>query len=337
MINLGYKLCSEEQTPQQLIDCARRAEEVGFAFAMISDHFHPWTDRQGQSSFMWSMLGAISQATQTITIGTAVTCPIIRIHPAIIAQASATAACLLPGRFILGLGSGENLNEHIFGDHWPEADVRREMLAEALAVIRQLWQGRQVSHYGVHYTVENARIYTLPQSLPPVFVAASGSKSAKLAGQTGDGLIATSPKAELVKQFRNAGGDGKPCYAEMAVCWDEDEEQALHTAYEYWPNLAITGELSQQLPVPGHFQQAAQMIHVEDLATDLVRGNDPKPYLNRLHEYEEAGFAHVFMHQIGPDQDGFFRFCERELMPGLGSTGTRAHRRGRQATQPEAG
>src|SRR5262245_21187935 len=216
MINLGYKICSEEQPPQQLVQCARRAEEVGFAFAMISDHFHPWTDRQGQSSFVWSILGAIYQATTRLSIGTAVTCPIIRIHPAIIAQASATAACLLPSRFILGLGSGENLNEHIFADHWPEADVRQEMLEEALEVIHQLWRGKQVSHYGIHYIVENARIYTLPASLPPVFVAASGPKSAKLAGQTGDGLIATSPNAELVKQFRTAGGNDKPCYAEMA-------------------------------------------------------------------------------------------------------------------------
>ena len=158
----------------------------------------------------------------------------------------------------------------------PEADLRQEMLEEALDVIRQLWRGKQVSHYGVHYIVENTRIYTLPESLPPIFLAASGPKSAKLAGQTGDGLIATSPKAELLKQFRNAGGDGKPCYAEMAVCWDEDEKRALHTAYEYWPNLAMTGELSQQLPVPAHFEQAAQMIRVEDLAEGLVRGNDSK-------------------------------------------------------------
>jgi len=335
MIKLGYKLCSEEQTPHQLVACAKRAEEIGFEFAMISDHFHPWIDRQGQSSFVWSVIGAISQATDKITIGTAVTCPTMRIHPAIIAQAAATA-CLLPGRFILGLGSGENLNEHIFADHWPEADVRQEMLEEAIEIIRQLWQGRQSSHYGAHYRVENARIYTLPESLPPIFLAAGGPKAAELAGRSGDGLIATSPNGELVDQFRDAGGAGKPCYAEMAVCWDEDEKKALRTAFDYWPNLAITGELSQQLPVPAHFEQAARMMRAEDLAEDLVRGNEPEAYLERLHKYEEAGFSYVFIHQIGPDQAGFFRFCERELLPRLESTGSRRQsRRADDVQQPQ--
>ena len=321
MVQLGYKLCSEEQSPGELIDCVERAEQVGFSFAMISDHFHPWTERQGQSSFVWTMLGAIAQVTERITIGTAVTCPTVRIHPAIIAQAAATAACLLPGRFLLGVGSGENLNEHIFADHWPETDVRQDMLEEAIEVIRQLWQGKQESHYGMHYVVENARIYTLPGELPPIFIAAGGPKSAELAGRCGDGLISTAPDSEVVKNFRAAGGNGKDCYAEMAVCWGEDEKKALHTAFECWPNLAITGELAQVLPVPAHFEQAARMIREEDLAEDLVCGNDVERYVERLRKYEEAGFSHVFLHQIGPDQDGFFRFCERELMPQLRAPG----------------
>lgn len=319
MIELGYKLCSEEQSPPELIECAQRAEETGFSFAMISDHFHPWIDRQGQSSFVWAMLGAISQATERIAIGTAVTCPTIRIHPAIIAQAAATTACLLPNRFLLGVGSGENLNEHIFADHWPETEVRQEMLEEAIALIRHLWKGEQSSHHGTHYIMENARIYTLPQQLPPIFIAASGPKSAKLAGRTGDGLIATAPNSETVKNFLNAGGHGKPCYAEMAVCWAEDEKQALHTAFECWPNLGITGELSQQLAVPAHFEQAARMIREADLKEALIYGNNVELYLERLEKYAEAGFSHVFLHQIGPDQAGFFHFCERELMPRLGA------------------
>jgi len=323
MVHLGYKLCSEEQSPGELIDCVEQAEQAGFSFAMISDHFHPWTERQGQSSFVWTMLGAIAQVTERITIGTAVTCPTVRIHPAIIAQAAATAACLLPGRFLLGVGSGENLNEHIFADHWPETDVRQDMLEEAIDVIRQLWQGKQESHYGMHYVVENARIYTLPSELPPIFIAAGGPKSAELAGRCGDGLISTAPDSEVVKNFRAAGGNGKDCYAEMAVCWGEDEKKALHTAFECWPNLAITGELAQVLPVPAHFEQAARMIREEDLAEDLVCGNDVERYVERLRKYEEAGFSHVFLHQIGPDQDGFFRFCERELMPQLGIPGNR--------------
>ena len=323
MVKLGYKLCSEEQSPEEMIDCVERAEEAGFSFAMISDHFHPWIDRQGQSSFAWTMLGAIAQVTERLTIGTAVTCPIIRIHPAIIAQAAATVACLLPGRFLLGLGSGENLNEHIFADHWPQTEVRQDMLEEAVDVIRQLWQGRQRSHYGAHYCVENARIYTLPETLPPIFIAASGAKSAELAGRCGDGLITTAPDPAVINNFHAAGGNGKDCYGEMTVCWGEDEKQALRTAFECWPNLGITGELSQQLPVPAHFEQAARMLREEDLAEDLVCGNDVQRFIERLRKYERAGFSHVFLHQIGPDQAGFFRFCERELIPEIAPAGAK--------------
>jgi len=318
MVQLGYKLCSEEQNPQELVQCARQAEESGFDFAMISDHFHPWVDRQGQSSFVWAVLGGIAQVTKRLKIGTAVTCPTTRIHPAIIAQAAATAAAMLPGRFMLGLGSGENLNEHIFADHWPETDVRQDMLEEAVEVIRLLWQGGQQSHYGGYFTVENARIYTLPESLPPMLIAAAGPKAAELAGRIGDGLVATSPDKEVKEQFERAGGKGKPCYAEMTVCWAEDEKRARQTAFECWPNVAIKGELTQLLPVPAHFEQAAKMLKEDDVAEQIVCGPDPAKYIDDLREYEKAGFSNVFIHQIGPDQAGFFRFCERELMPRLG-------------------
>jgi G6PDH family F420-dependent oxidoreductase len=317
MMQIGYKLCSEEHSPQELVDFAQRAEETGFDFAMISDHFHPWIDRQGQSSFVWSVLGGIAQVTERLKIGTAVTCPTVRIHPAIIAQAAATVAAMLPGRFILGLGSGENLNEHILAQHWPEADVRQAMLQEAVQVIRLLWQGGQQSHYGCYYTVENARIYTLPESLPPIFIAAAGPKSAELAGRAGDGLISTAPDKEIVEQFDLSGGTGKPCYAEMTVCWAEHEDQARRTAFECWPNVAIKGELSQILPVPSHFQQAAKMLREEDVAQQIVCGPDPAPYIEDFQEYEKAGFTNVFIHQVGPDQAGFFRFWERELGPQL--------------------
>jgi coenzyme F420-dependent glucose-6-phosphate dehydrogenase len=317
MIELGYKLCSEEQSPRELIRCAKSAEEIGLSFAMISDHYHPWVDRQGQSSFVWSVIGGIAQSTQHISVGTAVTCPTVRIHPAIIAQAAATAAAMLPERFLFGVGSGENLNEHIFGDHWPESSVRHEMLEEALEVIRLLWQGGQQSHRGCYYTVENAHVYTLPEKLPPILIAASGPKAAELAGRIGDGLIATSPEKELIEQFEKSGGKGKPCYAEMTVCWAADEKKARQTAFECWPNVAIKGELSQVLPVPAHFEQAAKMVRVEDVAKQVVCGPNPEPYFEDLHKYEEAGFTHVFMHQIGPDQEGFFRFYEEKLLPQL--------------------
>jgi coenzyme F420-dependent glucose-6-phosphate dehydrogenase len=317
MIELGYKLCSEEQSPRELITCAQRAEEIGFDFAMISDHYHPWIDRQGQSSFVWSVIGGIAQATERIKIGTAVTCPTMRIHPAIISQAAATAAAMLPGRFLFGVGSGENLNEHIFGDHWPESAVRHEMLKEAIDVIRLLWQGGQQSHRGAYYTVENARVYSLPEKLPPILIAASGPKAAELAGRIGDGLIGTSPDKELTQQFAKTGGKDKPCYAEMTVCWAADEKKARRTAFECWPNVAIKGELTQVLPVPAHFEQAAKMVREEDIANEIVCGPEPAAYIEDLRNYEEAGFTHVFIHQVGPDQEGFFRFYEEKLLPKL--------------------
>lgn len=316
-IKIGYKLCGEEQSPQDLIDCARRAEGVGFDFTMISDHYHPWIDAQGQSSFVWSILGGLSQATRRITIGTAVTCPTMRIHPAIIAQAAATVAAMLPGRFILGVGSGENLNEHILGAHWPEIDVRHEMLEEAVEVIRLLWQGDQQSHYGDYYTVENARIYTLPDEPPPIIVAAGGSKAAELAGRIGDGLVATSPNKELKREFEKAGGNGKPCYAEITVCWAKEESEARRTAHEYWPTAALTGELSQVLPVPAHFEQVAKLVKEEDVAKEIVCGPDRERYLAKINQYVEAGYDHVWLHQVGPDQEGFFRFFEKEVLPKL--------------------
>jgi G6PDH family F420-dependent oxidoreductase len=336
-MQIGYKLCSEEQSPQQLLECAQRAEETGFSFAMISDHFHPWIDRQGQSSFVWTVLGGIAQVTERMRIGTAVTCPTMRIHPAIIAQAAATAAVMLPDRFILGVGAGENLNEHIFAGHWPEADVRHEMLEEAVKVIRLLWQGGQHSHYGRYYTLENARIYTLPDSLPPIMMAASGPKAAELAGLVADGLIATSPDKEVVEKFEGAGGKGKPCYAEMTVCWADDNNQARRTAFDCWPNTALSGELTQILPVPAHFEQAAKMLREEDVARQIICGPDPVPYVEELQNYAKAGFDHVFIHQIGSDQTGFFRFCQRELMPRLEQMSEKKNPQGARAGELQLG
>lgn len=317
MIEIGYKLCSEEQSPHELIECARSAEEAGFSFAMISDHFHPWTDQQGQSPFVWTVIGAIAQATKRMKIGAGVTCPTMRIHPAIIAHATATTAALLPGRFIFGVGAGENLNEHILGGHWPEAEVRQEMLEEAIEVIRLLWQGGLQSHHGKYYTVENARLYTLPEELPPIIVAASGPKGAELAGRVGDGLCATSPEKETIRKFEKAGGKGKPRFGEMTVCWAKDEAEARRTAHKYWPNAAIKGELSQILPVPAHFEQATQMVTEEDVAKEIICGPDPQRHIAMLEKYAEAGFDHIWVHQVGPDQEGLFRFYEEKIFPNL--------------------
>jgi G6PDH family F420-dependent oxidoreductase len=315
MMEIGYALSSEEHPPNALIRQARRAEEVGFTFALISDHYHPWTDRQGQSPFVWSVLGGIAQATQRLRLGTGVTCPTTRIHPAIIAQAAATVAAMMPGRFFLGVGTGENLNEHILGHRWAPHEVRLAMLEEAVGVIRLLWQGGEQTHYGCYYTVENARIYTLPDELPPIMVAASGPRAAEVAGQVGDGLVATAPVAELVEQFRKGGGNHKPRYGQLTVCWAEDEAAARRTAYEIWPNAAVKGELSQELPTPAYFEQAAQMVTEDNVAQSIICGPDPERHLTALQGFAEAGFDHVFVHQVGPDHEGFFRFYERHVLP----------------------
>jgi len=317
MNELGYSLSSEEHRPADLISYARRAEETGFGFAVISDHFHPWIDRQGHSPFVWAVLGGIAQATERIEIGTGVTCPTIRIHPAIIAQAAATVADLLPGRFFLGVGSGENLNEHVVGARWPSVDVRLEMLQEAVELIRTLWKGELTNHHGTHYTVENARIYTLPDSPPPIHIAGSGAKSADLAGRAGDGYIGTTPDSETIAAFNTAGGKGKPRYGQLTVCWAEDEEAARKTALEWWPNLAIPGQLAQELPLPSHFEQAAKLVREDDMSM-IPLGADPERHLSAIREYFDAGYDHVYVHQIGPDQAGFFDFYERKVMPKLG-------------------
>lgn len=315
MVELGYALSSEEHTPHDLVHYARRAEEAGFTFALISDHYHPWTDRQGHSPFVWSVIGGIAQATQRLRLGTGVTCPTMRIHPAIIAQAAATSAAMMPGRFFLGVGTGENLNEHILGDRWPPHDVRQEMLEEAVEVIRLLWQGDTLTFRGLYYTVENARVYTLPEQLPPIMVAASGPRAAEAAGRIADGLITTAPEADLLKQFEAAGGSGKPHYGQLTVCWAQDEATARRTAFEHWPTAAVKGELTQELPTPAHFQQAAKMVREEDVAEAITCGPDPERHCAAINNFVEAGFEHVYIHQVGPDQEGFFRFYEQEVVP----------------------
>jgi coenzyme F420-dependent glucose-6-phosphate dehydrogenase len=317
-MEIGYALSSEEHRPNALVNWARRAEETGFSFAMISDHFHPWVDAQGQSSFVWSVIGGIAQVTKRLRLGTGVTCPILRIHPAILAQAAATAADMLPGRFFLGVGTGENLNEHILGDHWPPVDLRREMLDEAVEVIRLLWQGGSRSFEGAFYTVENARIYTLPDELPPIMVAAAGPESAGLAGLIGDGLISTSPNAKVVQAFDEMGsGRSRPHYGQMTVCVADNEAEARKTAHRLWPTAGLKGELTAELPLPAHFEQAAQLVTEATVADAVICGADPQRHLEQIQQYVDAGFDHVYVHQIGPDQEAFFRFYEREIIPRL--------------------
>ena len=317
MTEFGYALSSEEHPPARLVENARRAEELGFEFALVSDHFHPWVDAQGESPFVWSVIGAIANATERIRLGTGVTCPTIRIHPAIVAHAAATSAALMPGRFFLGVGSGENLNEHVLGDHWPAPDERLELLEEAIEVMRLLWQGGYRTHRGKHYVVENARLYTLPEEPVQIAVAAAKEHAAELAGRLGDAFVNTSPEREPVEIFERAGGRDKPKYGQVTVCWAESEDEAAKTVHRVWPNAALGGELTYELPLPRHFEQATEHVTPDDLKGRMPLGPDPEPFLDGIKEMEDAGYTHVYLHQIGPDQEGFFRFWQQELQPKL--------------------
>jgi coenzyme F420-dependent glucose-6-phosphate dehydrogenase len=317
VVELGYALSSEELGPVKLVQNAARAERSGFRFALISDHFHPWLDVQGESPFVWSTVGAISQATDSLTLGTGVTCPMIRTHPAIIAHAAATSAVLMPGRFFLGVGTGENLNEHVLGDRWPSHEERLEMLDEAVDLMRELWKGDLVTRRGEHYTVDRARLYTVPDEPPPVAVAAGGPEAAELAGRIGDALISTAPDQEVVGAFEDAGGAGKPRYGQLTVCYAEDRDVAVQTAFEIWPNAALGGELGQELPLPRHYRQAAETLTPDQVADKVVCGPDADEHREAIAEFEQAGFDRVYVHQVGRDQDAFFGFYEREILPAL--------------------
>ncbi len=314
-MRLGYFLSTEEWAPADLLAQARMAKEAGFHRVWISDHFHPWNDEQGHSPFVWSMIGAIAASVPGMQVTTAVTCPTVRIHPAVIAQAAAPSSVLLQGRFCLGVGSGEALNEHIFGDAWPNADERLEMLEEAIEVIRRLWRGGVQSHRGRHYRVQQARIYDLPPSPPPILVSGFGPKAVALAGRIGDGFCTVAPDADSVSQFRKAGGAGKLVAGGTKVCWGESEERARRTAYRLWPNEALPGELAQILPTPRHFEQATALVTEEMVANEVVCGPDLDRHLAALVEYEQAGFDELYVNQIGPDQEGFFAAYRDGVLP----------------------
>ena len=314
---LGYWLSSEEHGPKRLVDLAVEAEANGFTTAMISDHFHPWVAAQGESPFVWGVLGAIAQATQQLEVGTGVTAAMQRLHPAIVAQAAATAAALMPGRFFLGLGSGERLNEHITGEHWPPAGVRRQMLEEAVGVIRKLLDGGNVNHRGEHFTVEHAQLFTVPDEPPPVFVAASGKRSAALAGRVADGLIGVEPSPDVVDAFEANGGKGKHRFGQIHVCVDDDEAAARRTAHRVWPNGALTGTMITELPRPTEFEQVAELVTEDQVAANVVCGVDVERHLEAIAAFAAAGFDRVYVHQVGPDQAAFFRFYRDEIVPRL--------------------
>jgi G6PDH family F420-dependent oxidoreductase len=315
-MRLGYHLSSEELDPVSMVRWARRAEEAGFAFITVSDHFHPWTRTQGQSPFVWGVLGALAAVTERVEVATCVTCPTVRIHPAIIAQAAATAQVQLEGRFVFGVGTGERLNEAILGDRWPPARVRREMLEEAIELMRMLWTGEVVRSWdGDHYLVEGARLFTVPDRPPPIVISGFGPHSAEMAGRIGDGYWNTAPDRELLGVFNRAGGEGRPAYGKLDTCVAEDDATARRIAHETWPTSALGGEIGQQLAMPEHYEQAAQSVTEEEVAEGILCSGDASRHIDALREFEEAGYDSVCVQQCGQDQERLIAFYEREVFP----------------------
>jgi G6PDH family F420-dependent oxidoreductase len=314
-MKIGYFLSCEEWGPHDLIAQAVKAQQAGFESLWISDHYHPWNDEQGHSPFVWSVIGAIAQAAPGMAVTTAVTCPTVRIHPAVIAQAAATVAVMLDGRFRLGVGSGEALNEHILGDRWPEADERLEMLEEAIHVIRTLWTGGPHDHRGRHYRVEHARVYDLPDPPPEIVVSGFGSKAIDLAARVGDGFCTVEPDGDAVDRFRSNAKRGTLVQGGMKVCWGDDEAECRRTVHRLWPNEALPGELAQVLPTPEHFEQASTLVTEEMVAEAVPCGADVELHLQKIRAFADAGFDELFVNQIGPDQDAFFAAYREQVLP----------------------
>jgi G6PDH family F420-dependent oxidoreductase len=322
VMRLGFKLMSEEHGPRALVADAVRAEQHGFDFVAISDHFAPWLDEQGHSPFAWSVLGAVAQATDRVGLATAVTCPCWRYHPAIVAQAAATVALLAERPFQLGLGTGERLNEHVIGGGWPSTDVRRERLEEALEMIKRLFAGETCSLRGQHLELQDARLYDLPDEPPEILLAAGGPRAAELAGEQADGLVATEPRRDLVTAYRKAGGEGA-CMAEVGLCWAESEEAAREVIHRYARWSGLGWPVLTELPTPAAFAAASKAVQPEDVADEIPHGPELERFVTAVREFEDAGFDQFVLRQIGPDQKGFLRFFERELRPALMGGGRR--------------
>jgi G6PDH family F420-dependent oxidoreductase len=311
-MKFGYKLSAEGFGPKELIQQAVRAEQAGFDFVEISDHYHPWLDVQGHSPFAWTVLGAIAARTERIGLATGVTCPTVRYHPAIIAQAAATLAIVSDNRFTLGIGAGERLNEHVVGQGFPSVRGRHERLREALEIIKLLWQGGYQSYEGKHLQLEDARVFDLPDQLPVIAVAAGGKDAAAMAAELGDGLFATEPRADLVESYTGAGGSG-PRYAEVPMAWAPTEEAGVQEVLKT-TRWALTGwKVMSELPNPVNFDAASRTVREEDVRGQFALGPVAEPYVAAVKKYTEAGFDHIVLQNAGPDPDGFIDFFSKDL------------------------
>ncbi|WP_431951079.1 LLM class F420-dependent oxidoreductase [Actinacidiphila sp. bgisy167] len=318
MTRFGYTMLTEQAGPKDLVAHVVRAEEAGFDFSVMSDHYFPWLDEQGHAPYAWSVLGAAAQATTRIPLMTYVTCPTMRYHPAVVAQKAATLQLLSDGRFRLGLGSGENLNEHVVGGGWPSVDVRHEMLAEAVEIIRALFEGGYVNRRGGHFGVESAKLWDLPDRPPPIGIAASGARSCELAGRLADLLIATDPDAGLLGAFDEHGGAGKPRVGQLPVCYDTDRDAAVRRAHEQFRWFGGGWKVNSELPGTAAFAAASAPVRPEDVARAIPCGDDPDAFVAAVRPYAEAGFTEIALVQVGGDtQAAFLDWAEKTLLPAL--------------------
>jgi G6PDH family F420-dependent oxidoreductase len=315
-MRVGFKLIAEAFSPTEIVAQAVRAEEAGFEFVEVSDHFHPWVSEHQHSGFAFSMLAAAAARTSTIELATGVTCPFIRYHPAVVAQAAATTALLSDGRFTLGIGAGERLNEHVVGAGWPPVSVRHEMLREALEIIRLLWSGGYQSYDGKHLKLEDARVFDLPDTLPRIAVAAGGPAAARIAGELGDALFATEPREDLVTAYRSAGGTG-PRYAEVPLAWATSEDEAAESARRLF-RFGVTGwKVQAELPNPVNFDAATKTVTADHMREQFGCGPDVARHVEVAKQFVDAGFDQLALINAGPDMNGFFDFFTKELGPAL--------------------
>jgi len=317
-MKFGYTLMCEQAGPAQLVRDAIAAERAGYDFAVISDHYFPWLTEQGHAPFAWSVLGAVAQATERLPLMTFVTCPTRRYHPALVAQMSATMALLAPGRFTLGLGAGENLNEHVIGGEWPAVDQRHDMLEEAAGIIRTLWTGEEVTWRGMHFDVVKARVFDVPETPPPLGIAVSGPASCRIAGEHADVMIAVEPNEALCAAYDAAGGAGKPRYGQQPMSYDTDEQTAITRAHEQFRWFGAGWAVNAELPGPAAFDAASQFVRPEDVAAAMPCGNDVGAVVKAVQPWANAGFTHLALLQIGEHvQDGYLDWSARELLPAL--------------------
>jgi G6PDH family F420-dependent oxidoreductase len=318
MSSYGYTLMTEQTGPRELVRDAARAEQAGFDFEVMSDHFSPWLDSQGHAPNAWATLGAVAQATERVELMTYVTCPIMRYHPAVVAQQAATVGLLSDGRFLLGLGAGENLNEHVVGRGWPPANVRHAMFEEAVHIIRELFTGEYVNFAGDHFRVDSAKLWDVADPPPKLGIAISGEQSAKLAGELADAMIAVEPEAGLVDKFDAAGGRGKRRIGQVPICWDPSRDKAIERAHDQFRWFGGGWKVNAELPGTSAFASASQFVRPDDVAESIPCGPDVAAHVDAVRAFEKAGFTDIAVVQVGGEsQPQFLDWAERELLPAL--------------------